>query len=145
MSLPSTVRRACLALAGLVFLFTACSPSNPSAAQDAAEVNQFRSAHAVAQLPRSLELDFKAQTQAQQMANAGTIFHSASLPSGVSEGWQMIGENVAMAGSVTQAESALEASPPHRENLLNGYFTEMGIGAVQKGNRVFICQVFVQR
>ena len=66
------------------------------------------------------------------MANAGTIFHSPSLVSGVSPGWQLIGENVAMAGSIAQAQAALEASPPHRENLLNPNFTEMGIGRCKR-------------
>jgi uncharacterized protein YkwD len=79
------------------------------------------------------------------MADANTIFHSANLVAGVSPGWQLIGENVAMAGSVRQAQAALEASAPHRENLLNWAYSEMGIGAVQKGNRVYIAQVFVQR
>ena len=34
---------------------------------------------------------------------------------------------------------------PPRENLLNWAYSEMGIGAVQKGNRVYVAQVFVQR
>jgi len=143
---PSTVRRCrYLGLAVAVLLIAACSTSNSSAADDAARVNQFRSTHGVHALPRALELDLKAQAQAQRMASAGTIVHSASLPSGVSPGWQMIGENVAVAGSVAQAEAALEASPPHRENLLDPYYTQLGVGAVQVGNRVFVCQVFVQR
>jgi uncharacterized protein YkwD len=143
---PSVVRRCrYLGLAVAVLLIAACTTSNSSAADDAARVNQFRSAHGVHPLPRALELDLKAQVQAQRMANAGTIFHSVSLTSGVSPGWQLIGENVAVAGSIAQAEAALEASPPHRENLLDPYFTQMGIGAVQVGNRVFVVQEFVQR
>jgi uncharacterized protein YkwD len=130
---------------GVLALLAACTPVNQMAADDAAMVNQLRAANALAQLPRSLELDQKAQAQAQAMADAGTIFHSTNLPGGVSAGWEMIGENVAMAGSISAAETALEASPPHRENLLNPVFTEMGIGAVQSGQYVFVCQVFVQR
>ena len=123
----------------------ACGPGDQLAADDAALVNQLRASQGLAQLPRVYELDLKAQAQAQQMADAGTIFHSTSLPSGVSPGWRLIGENVAMAGSIHDAQAALEASPPHRDNLLNPYFTEMGIGAVQAGDRVFLAQVFVQR
>ena len=145
MHLSSPLRRF-LPLIGIVALVAAaCAPDNSMAGDDAALVNQLRAGAGLGQLPRSYELDLKAQAQAQRMADAGTIFHSASLPSGVSPGWQLIGENVAMAGSIPQAESTLEASPPHRENLLNPYFTEMGIGAAQKGNMVFVAQVFVQR
>jgi uncharacterized protein YkwD len=146
MPLPSSPLRRCLPLViGILVFVAACGPGNQMAADDAALVNQLRASNGLRALPRSYELDLKAQTQAQAMANAGTIFHSSSLVSGVSPGWELIGENVAMAGSIAQAEAALEASPPHRENLLNPYFTEMGIGAVQAGNRVFVAQVFVQR
>jgi uncharacterized protein YkwD len=141
---PSPTRRLVLLLA-VVLVLVSCAWSNPMAADDAAMVNQLRASNQVPQLPRALELDQKAQTQAQAMANAGQIFHSTNLAAGVSPGWEMIGENVAMAGSIAQAEAALEASAPHLENLLNADFTEMGIGAVQSGRYVFVCQVFVQR
>jgi hypothetical protein len=81
----------------------ACGPGNTMAADDATMVNHLRGANGMGQLPRRYELDLKAQAQADAMANAGTIFHSASLPSGVSPGWQLIGENVAMAGSIPAA------------------------------------------
>jgi uncharacterized protein YkwD len=145
MTLLRPARRLLLLIVGVLLVLTACMPANPMATDDAVRVNQLRAANRLRQLPRSLELDQKCQGHAQSMANAGQIFHSPSLVAGVSPGWQMIGENVAMAGSIAQAETALEASPPHRENLLNPYFTEMGIGAVQSGRYVFVCQVFVQR
>ena len=144
--LSSPLRRLLTALVGLLVLVAAaCGGGNGLAAEDATLVNQYRAANGIPGLPRSYELDLKAQAQAQRMADANTIFHSANLVAGVSAGWQLIGENVAMAGSVGQAQAALQASAPHRENLLNWAYTEMGIGAVQKGNRVYIAQVFVQR
>jgi uncharacterized protein YkwD len=145
MPLSRSLRRALPLAIGILLVATACGPGNTMAADDAAMVNQLRATNALNQLPRKYELDLKAQAQADAMANAGTIFHSASLAAGVSSGWQLIGENVAMAGSIPAAETALEASPPHRENLLNPYFTEMGIGATQRGNLVFVAQLFVQR
>lgn len=146
MLLSSPLRRLLTAVVGLLILATAaCGGGNGLAAEDATLVNQYRAANGIAALPRSYELDLKAQAQAQRMADANTIFHSTNLVAGVSPGWQLIGENVAMAGSVSQAQAALQASAPHRENLLNWAYNEMGIGAVQKGNTVYITQVFVQR
>ncbi len=146
MLLSSPLRRLLTAVVGLLILATAaCGGGNGLAAEDATLVNQYRAASGIAGLPRSYELDLKAQAQAQRMADANTIFHSTNLVAGVSPGWQLIGENVAMAGSVSQAQAALQASAPHRENLLNWAYNEMGIGAVQKGNRVYLAQVFVQR
>ena len=145
MLLSSPLRRLALLVIGIFVLVAACATPPPLTVDDHAMVNQLRASNGVAPLPRSLELDMKAQAQAQRMADAGTIFHSASLTSGVSPGWELIGENVAMAGSLPAAEAALEASPPHRENLLNAAYTEVGIGAVQSGNTVFVAQVFVQR
>jgi uncharacterized protein YkwD len=145
MLLSSPLRRLLTAVVGLLVLVAAACGGNGLAAENATLVNQYRVANGIPPLPRSYELDLKAQAQAQRMADANTIFHSANLVAGVSPGWQLIGENVAMAGSVRQAQAALEASAPHRENLLNWAYSEMGIGAVQKGNRVYIAQVFVQR
>jgi uncharacterized protein YkwD len=116
MPLSSPLRRFLPLLLGFVVLVVACGQDNPMASSDALMVNQLRAGNGVPQLPRAYELDLKAQAQAQ-----------------------------AMAGTIAQAEAALEASPPHRENLLNPYFTEMGIGAVQRGNLVYVAQVFVQR
>ena len=144
--LSSPLRRLLTAVVGLLVLVAAaCGGGNGLAAEDATLVNQYRAANRIPGLPRSYELDLKAQAQAQRMADANTIFHSTNLVAGVSPGWQLIGENVAMAGSVSQAQAALQASAPHRENLLNWAYNEMGIGAVQKGNRVYLAQVFVQR
>ena len=97
------------------------------------------------QLGRSGELNNKAQAQADRMANRGRIYHSTNLAAGVSPGWQLIGENVAVAGSIEQAQSALEASPGHLANMLNGGFTEVGIGVTNSNGRVYVVQVFVGR
>ena len=140
----STMRRSFAALvAVLVLVVVACG--SPESNQAAALLNQFRARYQRPALPRSVELDIKAKNQAQSMANAGKIFHSSNLATGVSPGWMLIGENVAMAPSVSTAEKALEGSAPHRSNMLNPAFTEMGIGVVVRGGRVYLVQVFVQR
>jgi uncharacterized protein YkwD len=129
-----------LTLAGVTL--SACGPTPEDT--DVAAINALRTSVALPELARSAELDLKAEKQAQRMANAGTIFHSKNLTSGISPGWTFVGENVAMAGSVEAAQAALEASPGHYENMA-GAFTEVGVGVVTRNGTVYMVQVFVQR
>jgi uncharacterized protein YkwD len=124
-------------------LLTACNPQLEN--QNFAAINALRSRVGVRQLARSGELNTKAQIQADRMANAGRIFHSSNLAAGVSPGWRLIGENVAVAGSVQAAEAALEKSSPHYANLTNRSFTQGGVGVTVKSGRVYLVQVFVAR
>ncbi len=52
------------------------------------------------------------------------------------------GENVAYAGSVTQAQNGLMHSPPHRENLLNPAYNLVGIGVAWSGTLLYVTQDF---
>jgi uncharacterized protein YkwD len=52
------------------------------------------------------------------------------------------GENIAYAGSVTQAHEGLMHSPPHRENLLNPSYNIAGIGAAWNGFVLYITEDF---
>jgi len=52
------------------------------------------------------------------------------------------GENVASAGSVSQAHQSLMASPPHRENLLDPSFNVAGFGVVRSGHLLYVTQDF---
>lgn len=124
-------------------LLSACEPSAEQTNVD--KVNAVRAAAGVAPLARSAELDAKAAAHAQVMASQGTIFHSSDLASGVSPGWRGIGENVAVAGSAVDAQAALEKSPGHYTNMVNGSYTEMGVGIVPSNGKVFVVQVFVGR
>jgi uncharacterized protein YkwD len=130
------------ALLGVALL--ACT-DGPGAANNHAAINGVRARAGLPELVRSPELDAKAVAQANRMASRGTIYHSKNLASGVSGGWQAIGENVALAGSVDQAQAALEASPGHYANMVNPAFNQVGIGVVSRGGVVYVVQVFVSR
>ena len=108
-------------------------------------VNDLRARHGVPALARSGELNAKARAQADRMAARGRIYHSTNLAAGVSPGWRLIGENVAVAGRIEQAQAALEKSPGHLANMVNGQFTEMGVGVTVSNGRVYVVQVFVSR
>ena len=126
-----------------VFVLAACNPHAED--QDFAVVNSLRARSGVGQLGRSAELNSKARAHADRMANRGRIYHSSNLASGVSAGWRIIGENVAVAGSIEQAQAALEQSAGHLANMVNPQFTEMGVGVTVSRGRVYVVQVFVGR
>lgn len=123
----------------LVILSTACSPE---------EVTALKSVEALRETNHLRWLDWnegaykKAVGWSNHMADEGQLSHS-DLADGVPAGWNTLGENVAYAGSVEQAMAALEASPPHRANLLNPDFTSIAIGVVERDGRVWVTEVFV--
>lgn len=134
---------AVLATALLGLALMACTSGEANTNQTA--INSLRATVGLPELVRVPELDAKAEAQADRMAKRGAIFHSKNLASGVSDGWSNIGENVAMAGSVEEAQTALEASPGHYENMTNPAYNQVGIGVVSRNGVVYVVQVFVSR
>lgn len=128
-------------LAALVFvaLAAACSPQEASAYQS---VNDLRDANHVQHLDWYDGAYAKAVAWSNHMADQGQLSHS-NLADGIPAGWHVLGENVAYAGSVPAAMAALEASPPHRANLLNPAFDRIAIGVVQRGGTVWVTEEFV--
>jgi uncharacterized protein YkwD len=148
MSSSSTSRRARPALVVLLLAvvglsLAACTGSDETT--NVTEINEVRASVGLPELVRVPELDVKARAQADRMARRGSIFHSNSLDSGVSGGWAAIGENVAMAGSVHDAQVALEASPGHYANMTNPAYNQVGVGVVVRNGVVYVAQVFVGR
>lgn len=96
-----------------------------------------------------------ARRHSQEMARAGRLTHlgddglnlGARLrQAGVT--WSRVGENVALASSIAQAEAMLMAEPPfqpnHRANILDRRFTEIGIGiAISPGGLLYITEDFL--
>ena len=136
-----TILMLLLALVGLAL--TACNTAAES--DNLVDLNEVRAAVGLPELTRTPELDAKAKAQADRMAKRGTIFHSSNLASGVTEGWMSIGENVALAGSVPEAQVALEASPGHYANMVNPVFNQVGIGVTVRNGITYVVQIFVSR
>ncbi len=130
-------------LLSLGVVLTACNDDLEN--RNLSRINDVRASVGAGGLARAGDLDQKAQVQADKMAKKGRIFHSNSLSSGVNAGWSGIGENVAVAGSIEDAQAALEASAGHYENMTNGSYNEVGIGVSLKNGNVYVVQVFVAR
>jgi uncharacterized protein YkwD len=133
--------RVLLLLAALVVVVigAACSPDEQSAYRS---VNTLRDANHERWLDWNDDVYAKALAWSNHMADAGALSHS-KLSDGVPAGWHTLGENVAYAGSIEQAMATLEASPPHRANLLNPAFRSIAIGVVRRGSTVWVTEEFI--
>lgn len=153
------LRRALFAAIGVAVLAlsaSACAPAgararpayaaqSPDAAHVVALVNNYRAANGLGPLAEAGDATSKAQQQANQMAGAGSIWHS-NLASGIQPGWYAVGENVGAGGNVDGVEGAFQASAPHRANLLSGSFDQVGVGVAYGGDgRVYVAEEFVGR
>jgi uncharacterized protein YkwD len=54
----------------------------------------------------------------------------------------VVGENLALAGSVAAVHDGLMASPSHRDNLLDPAFDRVGVGVVRGPYGLMVVQVF---
>ena len=113
-------------------------------------INQARGQAGLAPYSVNAQLMNLAQERAQALANGP--FTSDMAP----YGWPvqmeqaagldaqgMGAENIAEAGSVSQAFALLMASPPHRSNILNPDETQIGVGVVPWGSGVAISELFM--
>lgn len=136
-----TIKRttALLAFPLTVLLLTSCLA--PHSLHSLQLVNESRAAHSVRPVAEHPTLTAKAQAWAEVLAERGSLAHS-NLADGAGPGWSTLGENVAMAGSVEEAHQLFMNSPPHRQNILNGRYTHMGVGTAEGHGRLFVVQVF---
>lgn len=85
----------------------------------------------------------KAQAHAEDMAAAGSIWHS-NLASGIG-GWSALAENVGFGPSASAVHTGFVNSSVHSANML-GDFTDVGVGAaVSADGTLYVCEVFVAR
>lgn len=89
------------------------------------------------------DLDAVALAQARRMAERGAIYHNPNLATDVRD-WRYAGENVGVGPDVSTLHAAFMASPGHRANVLDHDFTEVGVGVVSAGGRLWVAEVFRQ-
>lgn len=114
----------------------------------ATRVHAARAAEGLPRLVRDRALDGLAATHAAKMARAGRAAHDVGDGSPDARvtavlDVDLVGENVAHAGSVAAAHRALWASPSHRENLLSPRFTQVGLGVARADDgTIFVAELF---
>ena len=110
-----------------------------------ADINQLRQSRGLNALVVDPELTSQAKIWASTMNDAGQIFHSQNLASGISANWAKLGENVGVGGDVPVLFQAFVDSPSHYENLVDPAYAYVGVGVVISGDgtRLFTAHRFM--
>jgi len=104
-------------------------------------INGARASAGLSGYQYSGDLAAVAQGQADRMAAAKRLYHNPNLTTDV-KNWQWVGENVGYGPDVNTLFSAFMHSPPHRANILDHDFTQVGVGAVTAGGTIWVSMVF---
>jgi len=132
-----------LALAAVLTGTLTAAPAGATTAEDSltARLNGARSDHGLPGLATRSDLVAVARAQATRMADSGTLYHNPNLTTDVAN-WRWVGENVGYGPDVQTVHVAFMNSDAHRANILDTDFTEVGIGVVERGDRVWVAEVF---
>ena len=151
MTTAATMRRPAAALVVLlvtVLVSLALPPADAHAAVDAGAERQFvsavnreRAARGLPALQVAGDLTSVARQHSVRMANGDNLHHNPDLASHVSN-WQKVGENVGTGPSVSSIHAAFMNSASHRANVLDGDWTQVGIGVEVRGDTIWVTQVF---
>ena len=138
----SRVALVILLLTGLGALVpTPASATGPNTGDFVAAVNAARANAGRAPLTYSSSLSAVAYRWAEHMAATGDLAHNPSITAQVGS-FRWVGENVGYGPDWRAVQNAFMASPMHRSNILDSDYTQLGIGVVHKGSRVWVTQVF---
>ena len=122
-------------------------PAAANAGDEAAFVAALNNVRANAGLPPltvNVQLANLSRGHAQVMADAGQIFHASPISAGYSGPWSKIGENVGSGATVSNLVNAFVASPGHYANIVDPAFTEIGVGVVWAGPKLYTTHRFLQ-
>jgi uncharacterized protein YkwD len=148
--LANTAHRITLALTTLALALAAvltgaltAAPAGATTAEDSltARLNGARSDQGLPSLATRSDLVAVARAQATRMADSGTLYHNPNLTTDVTN-WRAVGENVGYGPDVQSVHVAFMNSDGHRANILDTDYTEVGVGVVERGDRVWVAEVF---
>ncbi len=108
--------------------------------------NESRGRFGVPKLRLNRELSVIARRHSMAMARSGKLFHTTPAEAeahlqGIA--WQVWGENVGYTPQgITSIQQAFMDSPDHRDNILNGAFSEVAIGSVRVDGTLWVTVFF---
>ncbi|MCB1270516.1 MAG: CAP domain-containing protein [Microthrixaceae bacterium] len=103
--------------------------------------NQAREARGTQPVVSNSTLQAKAQSWASVLASQGRLVHS-NLAEGTGGGWRALGENLAEAHSVDEAHQLFMNSSAHRSTMLDGRYSQVGVGVAVRNGTYYVVQVF---
>jgi hypothetical protein len=104
-------------------------------------VAQARSSAGVGSLHVTADLVDIARRHSAEMAANGRIYHNPNLESEVSN-WHVVAENVGWGTSAEYVHKLFMDSDGHRRNILDGRVTDVGIGVVWSGDKLYVTEIF---
>lgn len=105
--------------------------------------NALRATEGRPALVRNAQIDAVTAAWAEHMATTGQLQHNPDFFRQIPAGWRTAGENIAMNSFDPVAlATQWENSPPHRANLVNPAFNQIGIAVVEHGGLYYGVQVF---
>jgi len=119
---------------------------SPSAEAEVLQyVNARRAEHGVPAVTRNSCLDSISRAWSNNMATRQTATHNPSAASQASScvAWTAAGENVGTAASAARVNQLWWDSASHRATMLSGAYTQVGIGAVWDGAKIWITVDFL--
>ncbi len=129
------------ALAGVAVASPAQATSTDDAAGFVASINAERVSAGRSAYLVSPDLGDVAHRWAVTMASGSSLRHNPQLAGQVT-GWRFVGENVGVGSGVAELHKAFMNSPAHRRNVMDGDFTQVGIGVAYGGGRLWVTEVF---
>ncbi len=140
--LRGVARGLALFIAAMLVVVLAPVGAHASSSSDfAAKINAARTSRGGHALAVRADLNAVAQAQANRMASASDLFHNPNLGGSVSH-WISLAENVGYGPDVATIHTAFMNSPGHRTNILNGKYTEVGVGVVVRDHVMWVAEVF---
>jgi uncharacterized protein YkwD len=106
----------------------------------AERVDDARADRGIPRLDTRAGLSRVAQAWAEQMAREERLRHNPELGSEVTR-WRFLGENVGYGPTWRAVHAAFMRSTPHRANILDHDFTEIGVAVVAGRDRVWVVEV----
>lgn len=110
--------------------------------------NEERISRGIARLSLEEDLILMARRHSRAMYRAGHLYHNPNLVTelldtltGILVG--SIGENVAVGWSAKWTHDAFMDSAPHRHNILNPKYDHVAVGAIERGDWVWVTVIFV--